>query len=205
MRSKTCALHNLQNTNAVLVAENSKLRMHLSLMPVQYRDFAAKMQASNHQAYLAQRTDPKVIVPRDNHANGDEITLMHAPMSHPSVQAYLRDAQYTSVGEAKAMLERSFQLRAKLRENKDTARIPLKQSALTQYQTYGDMFDTAPPQHLGGETGSSVTASSRNPSDQRLVQQPLAKGKRPLESAGRGQVLKNQRTDHENGPHIKQG
>jgi hypothetical protein len=31
------------------------------------------------------------------------------------------------------MLERSFQLRARLRENKETARIPLKQSALTQY------------------------------------------------------------------------
>jgi hypothetical protein len=51
------------------------------------------MQTSNHQAYLAQRNDPKVIVPRDNHAYGAEITLTHAPMSHPSVQAYLRDAQ----------------------------------------------------------------------------------------------------------------
>jgi hypothetical protein len=121
-------------------------------MPVQYRDFAAKMQASNHQVYLVQRTDPKVIVPRDNHANGGEITLIHTPMSHPSVQAYLRDVQYTSVREAKTMLERSFQLRARLTENNKTARIPLKQSALThyeeqpyqgQYQSYGDMFDTA--------------------------------------------------------------
>jgi hypothetical protein len=61
LQTQTRALHNLQNTNAVLVAENSKLRMHLSLMPVQYRDFAAKMQASNHQAYyLAQRTDPQL-------------------------------------------------------------------------------------------------------------------------------------------------
>ncbi len=42
LQTQTMALHNLQNTNAVLVAENSKLRMHLSLMPVQYRDFAAK-------------------------------------------------------------------------------------------------------------------------------------------------------------------
>jgi hypothetical protein len=118
LQTQATALHNLQNSNAVLVAENSKLRMHLSFMPVQYREFAANMQASNHQAYLAQRTDPKVIVPRDNHAYGAEITLTHAPMSHPSVQAYLRDAQYTSIGEAKEMLERSFQLRARLRENK---------------------------------------------------------------------------------------
>ncbi len=37
LQTQTKALHNLQNTNAVLVAENSKLRMHLSLMPVQSR------------------------------------------------------------------------------------------------------------------------------------------------------------------------
>ena len=121
--------------NTVLVAENSKLRMHLSFTPVQYRDFAANMQTSNHQAYLAQRSDPKVIVSRDNHAYGAEITLTHAPMSHPSVQAYLRDAQYTSIWEAKEMLERSFQLRARLRENKETARIPLKFLLLLNKQT----------------------------------------------------------------------
>jgi hypothetical protein len=133
-------------------------------------------------------------------------------MSHPSVQAYLRDAQYTSVGEAKTMLERSFQLRARLTENNKTARISLKQSALTHYEeqpyqghyhTYGDMFDTAPPQYQGGESGSSGITPPRIPLDQRLVQQPLAKGKRPLEGGGRGQVLKNQRIDHENGPRIK--
>ncbi len=58
------------------------------------------------------------------------------------------------------MLDRSFQLRVRLRENKDTARIPLKQSALTPYQerpyqSYADMFDTAPAQYQGGESGSS--------------------------------------------------
>ncbi len=121
-------------------------------MPVKYRDFAANMQATNHQAYLAQRNDPKVIVPRDNHVNGGEITLTHAPMSHPSVHTCLRGAQYTSIREAKSMLEHSFQLRARLLENKHTSRIPFKQSALTpyqdqSYQSYADMFDTGFADH----------------------------------------------------------
>ncbi len=42
------------------------------------------------------------------------------------------------------------------------------------------MFDTAPPQHQGGESGSSGVTPPRIPLDQRLVQEPLAKGKRPL-------------------------
>jgi hypothetical protein len=90
------------------------------------------------------------------------------------------------------MLERSFQLRARLRENKETARIPLKQSALTQYQerpyqNYADMFDTAPPQYQGGEQGSSSIPTPRTPLDHRL-QEPPAKGKRPLEGGTEDEV-----------------
>jgi hypothetical protein len=50
----------LTNKNAVLVTENFKLRMHLSFMPVQYRDFVANIQATNGvlccPPYSAQRT-----------------------------------------------------------------------------------------------------------------------------------------------------
>jgi hypothetical protein len=173
LQTQTGALHNLQNTNAVLVAENSKLRMHLSLMPVQYRDFAANMQASNHQAYLAQHTDPKVIVLRDNHANGGEITLMHAPMSHPSVQSYLRDAQYTSIGEAKA-IERSFQLRARLRENKDTARIPLKQLALTHYQER--LYQSYARGYVRPHTGPNIRAGNQGAAAFHHRVPPLTRG-----------------------------
>jgi hypothetical protein len=56
-----------KNKNALrlaLVAANSRLRTRLSLMPFQYRDFAANMQAVNNQVYLSQRRDPKGSIPR---------------------------------------------------------------------------------------------------------------------------------------------
>jgi regulator of replication initiation timing len=127
------ALKDLMTKNALLVAENSQLRSHLSLMPVQYRDFATKLQATNSPIYLNQRADPKVIVPRSNHATGGEIVLTGAPMSHPSVQEYLRDARYTSLTHAQAAMDRAFKLRDKLLTDKGTYRIPFKESALTHY------------------------------------------------------------------------
>jgi hypothetical protein len=91
------ALKDLLTKNAILVAEISQLRSHLSFMPVQYHDFATNLQATNNPIYLNQRADPKVIVPRSNHTSGGEIVLAPAPMSHPSVQECLRDAGYTSL------------------------------------------------------------------------------------------------------------
>jgi hypothetical protein len=62
--------------------------MHLSFMPVQYRDLIANIQATNNLLYLTQRRDPKVIITSDAHATGGTITLDDAPRSHPSVQEY---------------------------------------------------------------------------------------------------------------------
>ncbi len=93
----------LTNKNAVLVTENSQLRMHLSFMPVQYRDFVANIQATNDVLYTTQRRDPRVIIPRDDHMAGGNISLTHAPMSHPAVQECLRDAKYTSITRIKTV------------------------------------------------------------------------------------------------------
>jgi hypothetical protein len=76
----------LTNKNAVLVTENSQLRMHLSFMPVQYRDFVANIQATNGVLYTSQRRDPKDIIPRDDHMAGSNIALTNAPMSHPGAR-----------------------------------------------------------------------------------------------------------------------
>jgi hypothetical protein len=104
-------------------------------MPVQYRDFATNLQATNNPIYLNQRRDPKVIVPRSNHTSGGEIVLAPAPMSHPSVEC-LRDARYTSLAiSAQAATDRAFKLRSKLLTDKSTYRIPFKESALTHYGT----------------------------------------------------------------------
>jgi hypothetical protein len=91
----------LINKNAVHVTENSKLRMDLSFMAVQYRDFVANIQATNGVLYTSQMRDPKVIIPRDDTAGGNT-ALTNAPMSHPAVQECLRDAKYTSFQHAKA-------------------------------------------------------------------------------------------------------
>ncbi len=73
--------------NAQLVTENSELRMHMSFMPVEYRDYVKNMQTSNHQQYRKQRVTPKVIIPNTDHKEGlVDIELEDAPMAHPSVQ-----------------------------------------------------------------------------------------------------------------------
>ncbi len=43
-----------------------------------------------------------------------------APMANKHVQFALRDAQYTTLGESRAQLERGFALRAKLTTDKAT-------------------------------------------------------------------------------------
>jgi hypothetical protein len=118
------ALKDLLTKNAILVAENSQLRSHLSFMPVQYRDFATNLQATNNPLYLTQRRYPKVIVSRSNHASGGEFVLVPAPMSHPSVQECLRDARYTTIAGVQAATDRAFKLRIKLLTGKGTYRIP---------------------------------------------------------------------------------
>ncbi len=121
--------------NAVLVAENSKLRMHLSFMPVQYRDFVAHHQQTNSTLYQDQRRDPKVITLRSMHLEGGEIVWAPAPMSHPSVQECMRDAIYTTFDQSKVAFDYAFKLRKRFTEDKATKRIPLKETAVTQYNT----------------------------------------------------------------------
>ncbi len=44
--------YDLLSKNAILlVTENSELRMHLSFMPVEYRDFVSGIKTTNHESY----------------------------------------------------------------------------------------------------------------------------------------------------------
>ncbi len=61
--------------NALLVSENSELRMHMSFIPVEYRDYIKNLQKSNHQLYRNQRKTPQVIVPETDHRDGGSIEL----------------------------------------------------------------------------------------------------------------------------------
>jgi hypothetical protein len=180
----------LTNKNAVLVTENSKLRMHLSFMPVQYGDFVANIQSTNGVMYQTQRRDPKVIIPRDDHTAGGTIAVTNAPMSHPSVQECLRDAKYTSFLHAKATLDQGFQLRARISTDKGTARIPFEESALTQYGRIWTLLNQLLTlQHTLPAQWIMCTHRPRQVHDQ------YAKGKRPMEGSGRGQILKASKSE----------
>jgi hypothetical protein len=81
-------------------------------MPVEYRDYVKNMQSSNHQEYRKQLVAPKVIIPHTDHKEGIvDIELEDAPTSHPSVQYLFRDAQYSTLGEARSQLDKGFALR----------------------------------------------------------------------------------------------
>ena len=81
-------------------------------MPVEYRDYVKNLQTSNHQQYRKQRVTPRVILPNTDHKEGlVDIVLEDAPMSHLSVQHFFRDAQYSTLTEARNNMDRGFALR----------------------------------------------------------------------------------------------
>ena len=67
LQSQKIALEDALTKNARLVAENSELRMHLSFMPIEYRDHVEQLQAKDHQLYRNQRREPQVIIPETDH------------------------------------------------------------------------------------------------------------------------------------------
>jgi hypothetical protein len=70
------------------------------------------MQSSNHQEYRKQRATPKVTIPDTDHKDGlVNIQLEDAPMSHLSVQFLFRDAQYSTLSEARNQMDKGFALR----------------------------------------------------------------------------------------------
>jgi hypothetical protein len=112
LESQKEMMRNTVMQNTQLVTENSELRIHLSFMPVEYRDYVKTMQTSNHQEYRNQCRAPKVIVPNTDYKDGIvDIELEDAPMSHPSVQYLFRDAKYSTIGEVRNYVEKGFALR----------------------------------------------------------------------------------------------
>ncbi len=110
--------YDLLPKSALLVTENSELRVHLSFMLVEYRDFsssAVSAQTTNHESYRSQRSDPMVIIPDTDHLDSQApIRLMNAPMAHPSFIAMFRDAQYDTFYESKKALRPFTNLRKPL-------------------------------------------------------------------------------------------
>jgi hypothetical protein len=154
--------------NALLVAKNSRLRMHLSLMPVQYRDFAAHHQQTNSSLYQDQRREPKVIIPSGAHLKGGEIRCTPAPMSHLSVQECMRDAVYSTMDQSRATYDQALKLKRRLTEDSVTKRIPLKSTAITKYDTISSTRPTEWTRTTDGrlfDCGTSEPLSSQSNRD----------------------------------------
>jgi hypothetical protein len=143
------ALEDALTKNALLVAENSELRMHLSFMPVEYRDHVEYLQAKDGQLYRDQRCEPQVIIPDADHKIGSKIDMEDAPMVNRHVQFALRDAQYTTLGEARAQMDRGFALKAKLTTDKATLvylKTPAPWQATGKYRStnHGELAPSSP-------------------------------------------------------------
>jgi hypothetical protein len=82
LQSQKIALEDALTKNALLIAENSELQMHLSFMPIEYRDHVEQLQAKDHQLYRNQRREPQVIIPETDHKLGYEISMEDAPMAN---------------------------------------------------------------------------------------------------------------------------
>jgi hypothetical protein len=122
--------------NALLVSENSELRMHMSFIPVEYRDFIKNLQKSNHQQYRNQRKTPQVIIPETDHRDGGSIELENAPMTHPAVAFAFRDAQYSTLSEARQLMDKGFALKARITTDPHTKVIPKGEAPWRQEATY---------------------------------------------------------------------
>ncbi len=55
LESQKVMMREVPTKNTQLVTENFELRIHMSFMPVEYRDYVKNMQSSNRQQYRHQR------------------------------------------------------------------------------------------------------------------------------------------------------
>jgi hypothetical protein len=91
--------------------------MFLSFTPIKYREYVSKLRAESNILYRQQRISPKVIQTNDR---GMKIQLVDAPMSDPTVQYALRDAEYATLGAARSHMERGVALRKRILNDPST-------------------------------------------------------------------------------------
>jgi hypothetical protein len=78
----------------------------------------------NNDQYRDQRKKPKVIIPNSHHNDGEDILLENAPLAHEAVTFAQRDAEYSSISESRAALQRGVAMQARITTNPYTKVIP---------------------------------------------------------------------------------
>jgi hypothetical protein len=114
----------LEHSNAALVSENAKLRLHHSFMPIRYREEVEEMQKTDNSLYRSQRRTPRIISPQDSDNHGGSLKLVEAPRAHEMVRRYLHDCEYAGIEDIRQGMREAAKLKANLRKNV----IPYKQS-----------------------------------------------------------------------------
>jgi hypothetical protein len=117
LSKQTELLAALEITNTMLVSENSKLRAHLSFMPIRYRHEIETMQKMDNQLYREQRRVPKNISPQDSDNHAGKLKLVEAPRSHEMTQRYLHDCEYAGMAEIRAGMREAKKLKKNLYNN----------------------------------------------------------------------------------------
>jgi hypothetical protein len=112
------------------------------------------LQAKDGQLYHNQRREPQVIIPDADHKIGSKIDMEDTPMASRHVQFALRDAQYTTLGKARAQMDRGFALKAKLTTDKATLVYP---KTPAPWQDPTGQSGSRPP----GSTGPPIMESLR--------------------------------------------
>jgi hypothetical protein len=100
------------------------------------RDYIKNLQKSNHQQYRNQRKTPQVIIPETDHKDGGSIEMENAPMTHPAVAFTFRDAQYSTLSEARQLMDKGFALKARITTDPHTKVIPKGEAPWRQEATY---------------------------------------------------------------------
>jgi hypothetical protein len=114
LNKQTELLSALEITNTMLVSENSRLRVHLSFMPIRYRQEIETMQSTGNQLYREQRRIPKNISPQDSDNHAGKLKLVEAPRSHEMTQRYLHDCEYAGMKEIRAGIREAKKLKKNL-------------------------------------------------------------------------------------------
>ncbi len=83
----------LEHSNAALVSENARLRLHHSFMPIRYREEVEEMQKTDNSLCRSQRRTPRIISPQDSDDHGGSLKLVEAPRAHEMVRRYLHDCE----------------------------------------------------------------------------------------------------------------
>ncbi len=117
------ALNDTYSQIALLVSNNSELRMFLSFMPIRYREYVSKLKAESSVLYRQQRVSTKVIQTNDR-LEVWKLNWSTPQWPTPTVQFALRDAEYATLGDARRKMEKGVALRKRISSDPSTRVIP---------------------------------------------------------------------------------